>query len=163
MQTLVLAEFKPIEGPVTYDNTKGISLITAANRRNPPQCVDSFQQNRKRERERELATLIQSKEPFSSLLLFSFLALSFSSSRFLWLLSDVIRRVLHLKKLFTLSSSAPQYLIPFQSIGNHTCSSPTHSHSLPLSLSPSFSLSLFLFLCSIRREPGVFDVIDCFC
>lgn len=29
------------KGATTYDNTKGISLITAAHRRNPPSCVDS--------------------------------------------------------------------------------------------------------------------------
>eukprot|EP00899_Mesostigma_viride_P007565 jgi/Mesvir1/1680/Mv08662-RA.2 len=34
---IVLAEWKP---PV-YDNTKGVTLITASVRRNPPQCVDS--------------------------------------------------------------------------------------------------------------------------
>jgi hypothetical protein len=38
---IVLAEWKPIEGPATYDNANGIRLVTAANRRNPPQCVDS--------------------------------------------------------------------------------------------------------------------------
>ena len=38
---IVLAEWKPICGPTTYDNVKGVDLITAANRRNPPQCVDS--------------------------------------------------------------------------------------------------------------------------
>eukprot|EP00042_Codosiga_hollandica_P031927 m.197419 g.197419 ORF g.197419 m.197419 type:complete len:239 (-) comp53761_c0_seq25:1510-2226(-) len=40
-QLIVLAEWKPVVGPATYDNSKGISLITAAGRRNPPQCVDS--------------------------------------------------------------------------------------------------------------------------
>ena len=38
---IVLAEWKPTEGATTYDNRKGVSLITAANRRNPPSCVDS--------------------------------------------------------------------------------------------------------------------------
>ena len=38
---IVLAEWKPTEGATTYDNAKGITLITASQRRNPPQCVDS--------------------------------------------------------------------------------------------------------------------------
>lgn len=38
---IILPEWKPTEGATTYDNTKGISLITAAVRRNPPSCVDS--------------------------------------------------------------------------------------------------------------------------
>jgi hypothetical protein len=38
---IVLAEFKPTEGAATYNNSTGITLITAAGRRNPPQCVDS--------------------------------------------------------------------------------------------------------------------------
>jgi len=38
---IVLAEWKPPEGATTYDNTKGISLITASQRRNPPHTVDS--------------------------------------------------------------------------------------------------------------------------
>lgn len=38
---IVLAEWKPVVGVATYDNAKGIALITAANRRNPPSCVDS--------------------------------------------------------------------------------------------------------------------------
>ena len=38
---IILPEWKPAEGATTYDNTKGISLITAAIRRNPPSCVDS--------------------------------------------------------------------------------------------------------------------------
>lgn len=38
---IVLAEWKPAESVATYDNEKGIELITAANRRNPPSCVDS--------------------------------------------------------------------------------------------------------------------------
>ena len=39
---IVLAEWKPsVGGQTTYDNERGISLITAANRRNPPSTVDS--------------------------------------------------------------------------------------------------------------------------
>eukprot|EP00596_Hydrurales_sp_CCMP1899_P002273 CAMPEP_0119034200 /NCGR_PEP_ID=MMETSP1177-20130426/1215_1 /TAXON_ID=2985 /ORGANISM="Ochromonas sp, Strain CCMP1899" /LENGTH=505 /DNA_ID=CAMNT_0006991479 /DNA_START=370 /DNA_END=1887 /DNA_ORIENTATION=+ len=38
---IVLPEWKPICGPTTYDNEKGISLVTASGRRNSPQCVDS--------------------------------------------------------------------------------------------------------------------------
>ena len=38
---IVLAEWKPTEGATTYDNAKGVTLITASQRRNPPQCVDS--------------------------------------------------------------------------------------------------------------------------
>jgi len=39
---IVLAEWKPVVGGrTTYDNQRGISLITAANRRNPPSTVDS--------------------------------------------------------------------------------------------------------------------------
>jgi protein-lysine N-methyltransferase EEF2KMT len=38
---IVLAEWKPTEGKTTYDNSKGISLITASQRRNPPHTVDS--------------------------------------------------------------------------------------------------------------------------
>lgn len=39
---IVLAEWKPVAGGrTTYDNTRGISLITAVNRRNPPSTVDS--------------------------------------------------------------------------------------------------------------------------
>ena len=38
---IVLAEWKPTEGKTTYDNSKGITLITASQRRNPPQTVDS--------------------------------------------------------------------------------------------------------------------------
>lgn len=38
---IVLAEWKPAEGATTYDNTKGISLISASQRRNPPSTVDS--------------------------------------------------------------------------------------------------------------------------
>ena len=38
---IILPEWKPTEGATTYDNSAGISLITASQRRNPPQCVDS--------------------------------------------------------------------------------------------------------------------------
>eukprot|EP00601_Ochromonadales_sp_CCMP2298_P025818 CAMPEP_0173284878 /NCGR_PEP_ID=MMETSP1143-20121109/8296_1 /TAXON_ID=483371 /ORGANISM="non described non described, Strain CCMP2298" /LENGTH=603 /DNA_ID=CAMNT_0014222961 /DNA_START=85 /DNA_END=1893 /DNA_ORIENTATION=+ len=38
---IVLPEWKPVGDPATYDNNKGIRLITACNRRNSPQCVDS--------------------------------------------------------------------------------------------------------------------------
>lgn len=38
---IVLAEFKPVVSVATYDNQKGVALITAAGRRNPPMCVDS--------------------------------------------------------------------------------------------------------------------------
>lgn len=38
---IVLAEWKPTEGKTTYDNSKGITLITASQRRNPPHTVDS--------------------------------------------------------------------------------------------------------------------------
>jgi protein-lysine N-methyltransferase EEF2KMT len=38
---IILAEWKPTEGATTYDNTAGISLITASQRRNPPHTVDS--------------------------------------------------------------------------------------------------------------------------
>lgn len=38
---IVLAEFKPVVSVATYDNQKGVSLITASQRRNPPMCVDS--------------------------------------------------------------------------------------------------------------------------
>eukprot|EP00052_Salpingoeca_macrocollata_P020547 m.172963 g.172963 ORF g.172963 m.172963 type:complete len:566 (+) comp21289_c0_seq6:2045-3742(+) len=38
---LIVPEWKPVEGAATYDNSKGVTLITASNRRNPPQCVDS--------------------------------------------------------------------------------------------------------------------------
>jgi branched-subunit amino acid aminotransferase/4-amino-4-deoxychorismate lyase len=38
---IVLAEWKPVGDAATYDNLKGIKLITAAGRRNGPQCVDS--------------------------------------------------------------------------------------------------------------------------
>ena len=38
---IILAEWKPTEGATTYDNTKGISLITASARRNSPSTVDS--------------------------------------------------------------------------------------------------------------------------
>lgn len=38
---IVLAEFKPVVSVATYDNQKGVSLISSSGRRNPPQCVDS--------------------------------------------------------------------------------------------------------------------------
>ena len=38
---VVLAEHKAVESAATYDNSKGVKLITASGRRNPPQCVDS--------------------------------------------------------------------------------------------------------------------------
>lgn len=38
---IVLPEWKPVGNAATYDNASGVSLITAANRRNSPQCVDS--------------------------------------------------------------------------------------------------------------------------
>jgi branched-subunit amino acid aminotransferase/4-amino-4-deoxychorismate lyase len=38
---IVLAEWKPVESVATYDNAKGVSLITAAQRRHPPSCLDS--------------------------------------------------------------------------------------------------------------------------
>ena len=38
---IILPEWKPTQGATTYDNTKGIALITASQRRNPPHCVDS--------------------------------------------------------------------------------------------------------------------------
>ncbi|RYH13483.1 hypothetical protein EON65_35550 [archaeon] len=38
---IILPEFKVIGDQTTYDNTTGIALITATNRRNPAQCVDS--------------------------------------------------------------------------------------------------------------------------
>ncbi|KAL3904069.1 MAG: hypothetical protein SGILL_010210, partial [Bacillariaceae sp.] len=38
---IILPEWKPTEGATTYDNTKGISLITASQRRNPPSTCDS--------------------------------------------------------------------------------------------------------------------------
>ena len=38
---IVLAEWKPTQGRTTYDNVKGISLMTASQRRNSPNTVDS--------------------------------------------------------------------------------------------------------------------------
>ena len=38
---IILAEWKPTEGATTYDNTMGITLITASTRRNSPSTVDS--------------------------------------------------------------------------------------------------------------------------
>jgi len=38
---IILPEWKPTEGATTYDNTKGISLISASQRRNSPSTCDS--------------------------------------------------------------------------------------------------------------------------
>jgi protein-lysine N-methyltransferase EEF2KMT len=38
---IILPEWKMIGDITTYNNQQGIRLITAANRRNPPQCIDS--------------------------------------------------------------------------------------------------------------------------
>jgi protein-lysine N-methyltransferase EEF2KMT len=38
---MIVPEWKPVGGAATYDNEKGVDLITATNRRNPPSCVDS--------------------------------------------------------------------------------------------------------------------------
>lgn len=38
---IILPEWKPVGDQATYDNNKGIMLITATGRRNSPQCVDS--------------------------------------------------------------------------------------------------------------------------
>lgn len=38
---IILPEWKPVESAATYDNLKGIKLITSAGRRNSPHCVDS--------------------------------------------------------------------------------------------------------------------------
>jgi len=38
---LIVPEWKAVCGVATYDNSNGVALITAANRRNPPQCLDS--------------------------------------------------------------------------------------------------------------------------
>jgi hypothetical protein len=38
---IILPEWKPVGDAATYDNSQGITLITAAGRRNGPQCVDS--------------------------------------------------------------------------------------------------------------------------
>ena len=38
---IIVPEWKPVGGKATYDNDAGVDLITATNRRNPPQCVDS--------------------------------------------------------------------------------------------------------------------------
>lgn len=38
---IVLPEWKPVGDAATYDNDKGVALITATNRRNGPGCVDS--------------------------------------------------------------------------------------------------------------------------
>lgn len=38
---IILPEWKPVGDMTTYDNSKGIRLVTATTRRNPPQCLDS--------------------------------------------------------------------------------------------------------------------------
>ena len=38
---IILPEWKPTEGATTYDNTKGISLVTSSLRRNSPSTLDS--------------------------------------------------------------------------------------------------------------------------
>jgi branched-subunit amino acid aminotransferase/4-amino-4-deoxychorismate lyase len=38
---VVLAEWKPVESVATYDNCRGVALVTASQRRNPPSCLDS--------------------------------------------------------------------------------------------------------------------------
>lgn len=38
---IVLPEWKPVVGPATYDNERGVSLITAAGRRHPADTLDS--------------------------------------------------------------------------------------------------------------------------
>ncbi len=38
---IIIPEWKAVGDATTYDNGAGIRLITAANRRNPPSCVDS--------------------------------------------------------------------------------------------------------------------------
>ena len=38
---IILPEWKPTEGATTYDNTKGITLISSSQRRNSPATVDS--------------------------------------------------------------------------------------------------------------------------
>jgi branched-chain amino acid aminotransferase group I len=38
---IVLPEWKPVGDAATYDNESGVTLVTASQRRNPPQCVDS--------------------------------------------------------------------------------------------------------------------------
>lgn len=38
---IILPEWKPVGDMATYDNQRGIKLVTASGRRNPPQCVDS--------------------------------------------------------------------------------------------------------------------------
>jgi branched-subunit amino acid aminotransferase/4-amino-4-deoxychorismate lyase len=38
---IILPEWKPTEGATTYDNTKGIKLISASQRRNSPSVLDS--------------------------------------------------------------------------------------------------------------------------
>ena len=38
---MIVPEWKPVGDQTTYDNHRGIKLITATNRRNPAQCIDS--------------------------------------------------------------------------------------------------------------------------
>ena len=38
---IIVPEWKPVVGPATYDNEKGVSLITAAGRRHPADTLDS--------------------------------------------------------------------------------------------------------------------------
>jgi branched-subunit amino acid aminotransferase/4-amino-4-deoxychorismate lyase len=38
---LVVPEWKPVGDVATYDNKKGVKLISATTRRNPPSCLDS--------------------------------------------------------------------------------------------------------------------------
>ena len=38
---IVLAERKEVGGAATYNNDAGVKLVTATNRRNSPQCLDS--------------------------------------------------------------------------------------------------------------------------
>ena len=38
---IVLPEWKHVGDVATYDNDVGVALVTASNRRNSPQCVDS--------------------------------------------------------------------------------------------------------------------------
>jgi branched-subunit amino acid aminotransferase/4-amino-4-deoxychorismate lyase len=40
-EQIILSEWKPTEGATTYDNTKGITLISASQRRNSPNTCDS--------------------------------------------------------------------------------------------------------------------------
>jgi protein-lysine N-methyltransferase EEF2KMT len=38
---IIVPEWKPVQGQTTYDNSQGISLFTASQRRNPPSTLDS--------------------------------------------------------------------------------------------------------------------------